>query len=248
MKYAIIIGATSGIGQEVAKKLLAEGWLLGIAGRREKELKALQELSPERISIQALDITQKDAPQLLQELITQTGGMDLYFHASGIGFQNLELQADIESRTIETNVAGFTRMVTAAFQYFKQQNSGHLAVISSIAGTKGLGSAPAYSASKRYQNTYIDALAQLAHIQKLNIRFTDICPGFVATALLNDGCKYPMLMKPERVADHIIHALNRHKRVAIIDIRYAWLVFFWRLIPLWLWERMPVKGLFTATL
>jgi short-subunit dehydrogenase len=241
MKYVIIIGATSGIGQEVAKKLLAEGWRLGIAGRREKELKALQRLSPERISIQVLDVTREDAPQLLQELITQTGGMDLFFHASGIGFQNPKLQADIELRTIETNAVGFTRMVTAAFQYFKQQNSGHLAVISSISGTRGLGFAPAYSATKRYQNTYMDALAQLAHIQKLNIHFTDIRPGFVATALLNDGCKYPMQMNPERVAGHIIHALNRHKRVAIIDKRYALLVFFWQLIPRWLWERMPVK-------
>jgi short-subunit dehydrogenase len=115
-----------------------------------------------------------------------------------------------------------------------------LAVISSIAGTKGMGSAPAYSATKRFQNTYIDALAQLAHMQNLNIRFTDIRPGFVATALLNDGNKYPMLMNPERVANHIVRALNHHKRMVIIDKRYALLVFFWRLIPQWLWERMKI--------
>jgi short-subunit dehydrogenase len=241
MKYAIIIGATSGIGQEVAKKLLSEGWLLGIAGRREKELKELQQLAPERIFIQTIDVTQEDAPERLLQLISQTGGMDLYFHSSGIGFQNPTLQADIELRIIETNVTGFTRMVITAYQYFKQQNKGHLAIISSTARTKGLGIASAYSATKRFQSTYLDALAQLAHIEKLNIRFTDIRPGFVATAILNDGNKYPMLMNPERVASHIVRALNRHKRVKIVDKRYALLIFFWRLIPQWLWERLPIR-------
>ncbi|GHT11194.1 oxidoreductase [Bacteroidia bacterium] len=240
MKRAIIIGATSGIGQEVAKKLLSEGWQLGIAGRRENELKNLQKLSPEQIFVQTIDITQEDAPLHLQELITQTGGMDLYFHASGIGNQNIELQTDIELRTVETNALGFVRMVTAAFQYFRQQNNGHLAVISSIAGTKGLGSAPAYSATKRFQNTYMEALAQLAYMEKLDIHFTDIRPGFVATAFLNDGHKYPMLMSSERVAKHIVHALKCRQRVAIIDGRYACMVFFWRLIPRWLWERLHI--------
>ena len=64
-------------------------------------------------------------------------------------------------------------MVTAAYHYFEQQGHGHLAVISSIAGTKGLGSAPAYSATKRFQNTYIEALDQLAHINRLPIVFTE---------------------------------------------------------------------------
>jgi short-subunit dehydrogenase len=238
MKHAVIVGATSGIGLEVAKKLLAEGWRLGVAGRREKELKELQALCPERISIQVLDVTREDAPALLQELIAQTGGMELFLLSSGIGYRNRMLLPETELRTVETNALGFTRMVTAAFHYFKERNSGHLAVISSIAGTKGLGPAPAYSATKRFQNTYIDALVQLSHIERLNIHFTDIRPGFVATALLNDGYNYPLQMKPERVAGHIVRALKHRRRVQIIDLRYALIVFFWRLIPQWLWERL----------
>ena len=100
------------------------------------------------------------------------------------GYQNRNLEPEIELNTARTNVEGFIRMVTAAFDYFKKTKKGHIAVISSIAGTKGLGVAPAYSATKRFQNTYIDALAQLARMQHLNIRFTDIRPGFVATDLL----------------------------------------------------------------
>ncbi|MDR1675361.1 MAG: SDR family NAD(P)-dependent oxidoreductase [Tannerella sp.] len=241
MKRAIIIGATSGIGREVAKKLLEEGWQIGVAGRREEELLTLQAASPERVSVRTLDITREDAPERLQQLIAQTGGMDLFFLSSGIGRQNPELQPAIELCTVETNALGFTRMVTAAFHYFREHRGGHLAVISSVAGTKGLGSAPSYSATKRFQNTYLEALAQLAHSRKLNIHFTDIRPGFVATAILDRTKHYPMLMKPERVAAHIVRALNRRRRVAIIDRRYAWLVFIWRLIPPWLWERMKLS-------
>ena len=80
--------------------------------------------------------------------------MDVFLLSSGIGKQNLSLYPDIELQTAATNVSGFIRMVNAAYHYFEQQGKGHIAVISSIAGTKGLGSAPAYSATKRFQNTY----------------------------------------------------------------------------------------------
>lgn len=241
MKRAIIIGATSGIGQEVAKCLLSEGWHIGIAGRRQSALEAFQRTAPEQIVIEALDVMEEESAEKLNALIRKLGGMDLFLLSSGIGFQNMELNIDVELKTARTNVEGFTRMVDTAFSYFKENGGGHLAVISSIAGTKGLGVAPAYSATKRFQNTYIDALEQLSYLQKLNIRFTDIRPGFVATDLLNDGKNYPMLMKADRVGRLITKALNRKKRVAIIDGRYRVLVFFWRMIPRWIWKRLPVK-------
>lgn len=241
MKRAIIIGATSGIGQEVAKLLVQQGWHIGIAGRREEALQDLRHIAPQQIEIQALDVTREDAPIYLQALIEKLGGMDLFFLSSGIGSQNPNLQPEIEINTARTNVEGFIRMVTAAFGYFKVKGGGHIAVISSIAGTKGLGIAPAYSATKRFQNTYIDALAQLAHMEHLDIRFTDIRPGFVATDLLRNG-KYPMLMQADKVARHIIKALKKKKRVTIIDGKYRFIVFFWQLIPRWLWERLPIKN------
>ncbi|HJD76499.1 SDR family NAD(P)-dependent oxidoreductase [Bacteroides reticulotermitis] len=241
MKRAIIIGATSGIGQEVAKILLKEGWKIGIAGRREAALEAFQRTAPNQIGIQALDVTQEDAAEKLHTLIERLGGMELFLLSSGIGFQNMNLREDIELNTVRTNVEGFTRVVDCAFSYFKEKGGGHLAVISSIAGTKGLGVAPAYSATKRFQNTYIDALEQLAYMQKLAIRFTDIRPGFVATDLLNDGKHYPMLMRADKVAYDIVRALKRKKRIAVIDTRYRVLVFFWGMIPRWIWKRMPVK-------
>ncbi len=219
MKRIIIIGATSGIGLEVARCYLKDGWQVGVAGRREEELEKIRLSAPGQVCTQTIDVTREDAPFSLEQLITKMGGMDVFLLSSGIGKQNLSLQPDIELQTAATNVSGFIRMVNAAYHYFEQRGKGHIAVISSIAGTKGLGSAPAYSATKRFQNTYIDALDQLAHMKKLNISFTDIRPGFVATPLLKDD-KYPLLMHTSQVASQIVKAISRRKRVAIIDWRY----------------------------
>lgn len=241
MKRIVIIGATSGIGYEVAKIYRQQGWRVGVAGRRLELLEKFKEQAPEQIEIQELDVTRADAVDKFRQLIGKLGGMDLFLLSTGIGSQNRALNPEIELATVNTNAIGFTRMVTAAFNYFREEGKGHLAVISSIAGTKGLGAAPAYSATKRFQNTYIDALAQLAKMEKLQIDFTDIRPGFVKTDLLKND-KYPLLMRPERVARRIVRALQRKKRSAIIDWRYVVLVFFWKMIPESIWERLSIQN------
>ena len=236
-KKAIIVGASSGIGMEVAKVLLSDGWQLGIAARREDKLLELKAMAPERIKVMTIDVTQSDAGERLLSLIDELGGMDLYFHASGIGRQNRNLKADIELRTMETNAVGFTRMIGTAYRYFAQRGEGHIAAITSIAGTKGLGPAPAYSATKALQATYLQALEQQSRQSGLRIRFTDIRPGFVDTALLNGDFKYPMLLQPAAVARDIVGSIYKRRHVRIIDLRYRILTFFWRLIPNWLWRR-----------
>ena len=241
-KKVIIIGATSGIGREVALIYIAQGWKVGVAGRQEAELGSLRAEYPEQVYAQTLDVTQEDAPEKLHALIEQVGGMDVFLLSSGIGKQNPTLETGLELATAATNVEGFIRMTNAAFHYFEQQGHGHLAVISSIAGTKGLGAAPAYSATKGFQNIYMDALDQLARMKKLNIRFTDIRPGFVATPLLNNQKQYPMLMEAPIVALDIVSAIEKKKRVAIIDWKFRLLVGFWRLIPMWIWLRLPIRN------
>ena len=241
-KKVIIIGATSGIGREVALVYIAQGWTVGVAGRRKAELESLRAMAPEQVFTQVLDVTKDDAAEHLHTLINKVGGMDLFLLSSGIGKQNYTLETEIELATAATNVDGFIRMTNAAYHYFEKQGHGHLAVISSIAGTKGLGAAAAYSATKGFQHMYIDALDQLSRMQKLNISFTDIRPGFVATPLLKSSKKYPMLMHAPIVALDIVDALKRKKRVAIIDWRFRLLVGFWRLIPKWIWLRLPVRN------
>lgn len=240
-KRIIIIGATSGIGYEIAQIYRKLGWRIGIAGRRADRLEQMRSEAPEQFETEPIDVTQPDAPERLIRLIKKVGGMDIFLLSSGIGSQNRSLNPAIELATLETNGVGFTRMVTTAFNYFKENGGGQLAVISSIAGTKGLGAAPAYSATKRFQNIYIDTLDQLAHMEKLPIVFTDIRPGFVKTDLLKND-RYPMLMSPSYTAQQIVKAITQKKRHAVIDWKYAILVFFWKLIPDWIWVRLPIRN------
>ena len=243
MKSIVIIGASSGIGHECAKFFISKGWKVAVAARREELLKPLKSLSPATVTTFSIDVTREDAGDTLREIIKTQEDVDVIFNVAGIGKQNASLDYQIENATIQTNVAGFTRIIDTSFNYFKQRkNGGHIAMISSIAGTKGLGVAPSYSATKRFQNTYIDALDQLAHIKGYNIRFTDIRPGFVATSFLDNEHRYPMLVSPEKVAAKIVDAIESGTRVKVIDLRYSILTFFWSLIPRWLWVRLPIKN------
>lgn len=239
-KKAIIVGASSGIGREVALLLLKEGWRIGVAARKEESLQELKATAPERVEVMPIDITKADAGEQLLILVEQLGGMDLYFHASGIGKQNRTLTENIELRTMATNAVGFTRMIGTAYRYFAERGEGHIAAITSIAGTMGLGPAPAYSATKAMQSTYLQALEQQTRQRGLNIKFTDIRPGFVATALLDDDFPYPMLMKPQVVARDIVESIRRGRHVRVIDYRYRALTFVWRLIPRWIWRRIKI--------
>ena len=234
-KRAIVIGASSGIGREVAKLLIQEGWTLGVAARR---IELLQDIG--NVEVEQIDVTTEDAPARLRSLIERLGGMDLFFYASGIGKQNRDLQPDIEIATMQTNALGFTRMIGEAYRYFAEQGAGHIAAITSIAGTKGLGPAPAYSATKAMQNVYLQALEQQAHARGLRIRFTDIRPGFVDTALLSGDFHYPMMLKPQKVACEIIRAINARKHIRVIDWKYRLLTAVWRTIPIFLWRRIKL--------
>ena len=234
-KRAIVIGASSGIGREVALLLMKEGWTVGVAARRVNRLQELHAAAVEQI-----DVTQEEATVRLQSLIRRLGGMDLFFYASGIGKQNRELKADIELATLETNGLGFTRMIGEAYRYFAERGRGHIAAITSIAGTKGLGPAPSYSATKAMQNVYLQALEQQANARGLKIRFTDIRPGFVDTALLDGDFHYPMMLKPERVAQEILYAIIHHQHIRVIDWKYRLMTAFWRRIPRWLWRRLKL--------
>ena len=240
MKRAVIIGASSGMGYEVSRLLLAQGYTLGVAARREDRLLALKQEAPDRVEVATIDVTADDAPVRLRELINRLGGMDLYFHVSGIGKQNRTLTEDIELNTVNTNGMGFTRMIGEAYRYFAERGKGHIAALTSIAGTKGLGPAPSYSATKAMQNVYFQALEQQARSRGLDIHFTDIRPGFVDTDLLKGDFHYPMMLKPQVVARDIVKAIQNKSHVKVIDWKYAILTAMWRRIPRFIWRNIKL--------
>lgn len=228
------------MGMEVAKLLLDEGCQLGVAARREDRLLALKQFAPDRVVTATIDVTDEDAPHRLRSLIDEMGGMDLFFYSSGIGKQNRTLEPDIELNTFNTNAMGFARMIGEAYRYFAERGEGHIAAITSIAGTKGLGPAPSYSATKAMQNVYLQALEQQSNARGLKIRFTDIRPGFVDTALLSGDFRYPMMLKPEKVARQIVRALKSKRHIQVIDWKYSLLTACWRRLPRPLWRHLKL--------
>lgn len=241
-KRVLIIGATSGIGYELAQLYLKQDAIIGIAGRRIDKLKEIQNQSPNQVHVEEIDITQANAIHQIQKLIDKTKPIDVFIQCAGIGYQNATLDKELELQTVQTNCLGFTQSILTAYHYFKKQDKGHIVAISSIAGTKGLGIAPAYSATKRMQNTYIDALEQLCYINNYNIHFTDIKPGFIKTPLLNTSKNnYPLIMEVDVAAKKIFNAIEKKKRRPIIDWKFNALVFFWKLIPSFLWKQLPIK-------
>ena len=103
-RKAIVVGASSGMGREVALLLLADGWQVGVAARRADLLQEICDQYPLQASMAVLDICDCSAGEKLANLADEMGGMDLYFHASGIGKQNPNLSPEINLRTAVTNV------------------------------------------------------------------------------------------------------------------------------------------------
>jgi len=246
MKKAIIIGATSGIGRETAARLVKAGWQVGICGRREEALQSFcHEYGPDKAIACPMDVTLPGSVDVLDSLLDTLGAPDLFFYVSGVGYQNRMLDEEKELVTVRTNCEGMVRMVDHFLHYVKshpenysRQSKAHVAVVTSVAGTGGLGTAPAYSATKKMQQTYLTALSQLARMENIPVRFTDIRPGFVATDILNPDKHYPLLISKEKAVDYVMKALRRKKRVCTFDWKFRVLVFVWRLIPRPLWERL----------
>lgn len=244
MKHIIIIGASSGIGRRVATDFARWGWKVGIGARRLDRLEEIRSQYPGNVVCQGIDVTADDAVERFYRLIELNGGADVVLYAAGVGWSNPELNLQEDLHTVAVNVAGFTRIANAAYRYFRDTASsgrGQIAAITSVAGTKGLGVSASYSASKRYCQIYLQALDQLARMQRVPVDITDIRPGFIRTPLLKPGKNYPMLMNLDYAAPRIELAILRRKRVQVIDWRWNVAVGLWRMIPSALWVRMPAR-------
>ena len=238
MKRAIVVGATSGIGRQLAVLLAEKGYRVGATGRRKERLEALRAQYPEQILISAFDITETvKVSQQLDMLSKELGGLDLLVLSSGVGELNADLDFAIEKETIAVNVSGFTAVADWGFKYFEKQASGHFAAITSLAGLRGSRHAPAYYATKAYQINYLEGLRQKAGKSKLPIFITDIRPGFVDTEMAQ-GEGIFWMASVERAALQMMAAIEKKKQVAYITKRWKAIAGLLRMVPEQFYNRM----------
>jgi len=215
-RKAVILGSTSGIGKEMALWLAAQGWRVGITGRRENLLHDLNSLNSDAFVSRVIDINDRDALlDGLEKLANLLDGIDMMVISSGVGFFNPDLDDPIELKTIETNVTGFTVAADWGYRYFKQRGHGRLAAITSVAGLIGEAEAPAYSASKAYQISYLDGLRKRAGKDMPDVSITDIRPGSVRTDMMK-GDGHFWISSPERAADIACRAILKGKSVQYV--------------------------------
>lgn len=241
-KRIVIVGASSGIGRGLAEAFASRGVKVGVAGRRAEPLKALKEKYPDMVEYETIDITHPSAVDRLSALAAKLGGMDIYVHASGIGEENPVLDPEKEVKVVETNAVGFARMISAAYGWFKKKGGGQIVAITSVTAINGIGELAAYSASKKFDATYLVAIEQLSNMEKAGICFTEIRPGWVRTPLIGSDERKPMEMTVEQVVPQIIKAIVRRKRRATIDWRWNLLAIAWNLLPDALWAKIPYKA------
>lgn len=237
MKKAIIVGASSGIGNELAKLLVKNGYLVGVTGRRKLELEKLKESSPGNYVISSFDCTVENNSEKLTDLANKIQGLDLLVLSSGIGDLNKDLDFQIENKTNLLNVNAFTEIVDWTFNYFKKQGRGHLVGISSIAGIRGNSLSPAYNASKAYQINYLEGLRQKATKTKKPIFVTDIRPGFVDTDMAKGEGQFWVATK-EKAAGQIFRIINRKKGIGYVTKRWWIIAKVLRIIPDRIYKRM----------
>ncbi|MBD0333543.1 MAG: SDR family NAD(P)-dependent oxidoreductase [Chitinophagaceae bacterium] len=220
-KKIIIIGASSGIGKEMAK-IYAQHNLVAISGRRNDLLLQLQNQYPEAIIPFCFDVTGIGNIAHLQSMIKRLGGLDLLIYNAGFGDPSKELNCESEIITTKTNVNGFVEIVSWTFNYFVQQGHGQIAITSSVAALRGNSWAPAYSASKAFMSNYAEGLNIKAKRMVKDIVITDIKPGFVDTKLAKGNTRF-WTSSPQKAARQIVRAIVKRKRSAYITRRW-WLV------------------------
>ena len=236
-KKVIIIGATSGIGRELASIYAGNGYFVGITGRRNELLVSLQNKFPKNIVTECFDVTQKENIPHLQALIKKLDGLDIIIYNSGYGDISKTLDWDIEKQTTEVNVDGFVEIICYAFNYLVNQGHGQIACISSVASIRGNSMAPAYSASKAFESTYMEGIWLKAKKMKKDIAVTDIQPGYVATNLAKGNYKF-WEATPQKAAQQIYEAINKKKKIAYITKRWWLVAKVLRWLPLFLYKKL----------
>jgi len=231
----IIIGATSGIGLELAKLYIQNGDRVGATGRRSQLLNELQNKFPDQVATECFDVMGEENIPHLESLIEKLGGFDILIYNSGFGNTSDTLDWAIDKQTTQTNVNGFIEIVNYAFNYFVRQGWGQIAATSSIASVRGNSQAPAYSASKAFMSTYMEGLHfKSRRLRKRNpkirVSITDIQPGFVNTKMAKGKIRF-WQAPVEKASRQIFAAIKKKKRKVYITHRWSIIAWILKWLP-----------------
>mgnify|MGYP000308636728 FL=1 len=233
MKKAIIIGASSGIGYELAVQLATRGYQLGLMARRQERLAELNDRLPGQHFIQVTDLIDADmARTQLAALIEQMGDVELIVVNSGVGASEKILDWTIQSEMIDVNVRGFTAMSMDAMNYFVQRGGGHLVGVSSIAAHFSGGLSLTYNATKAFVSNYLNGMRSRASRSGLPITITTVEPGFIDTPMLQSK---PMgTASVEKAVTQIVRAILAKKSHVYITRRWVIVAGLFYILPNWL--------------
>lgn len=228
MKSVLITGASSGLGEAMAREFASRGYALALTARRVEKLEQLQRelggISP-KVVIRQLDVTDYDqVSPVMESLAAELGGLDIVVVNSGVGSEHRVGTDDMVTvkNTIDTNVTAAIATIDAAVRIFQVQGHGHLVGISSFAAVRGMPGAGVYSASKAAVARYLQS-ARLENLKK-NITVTDLAPGYIDTDLNRDIPKRPFVIPVEKGGKILVDKIERKVSFSFVP---AWP---WRLV------------------
>ncbi len=208
MKSIWITGASSGIGKALAIKFADEGWQVAASARREDILKKIAE-SNKNISSFPLDVTDGEkCKEIFEQIKKQYQNIDICFFSTGTWDPNKEKEIDVEQmkKVMNVNFFGTLNCIKAVEKYFRERNSGHISIVSSIAGYRGLPNSTGYGASKAALNNLAESL--YFDFGRYNVRVSLVSPGFIKTPMTDQNqFKMPFLKTAEYAADKIYKGL-----------------------------------------
>lgn len=237
MVQGIIIGASSGIGWELAVQLAAKGYQLGLVARRLEKLELLSSSLPGDHFVVQADVSQAEQAQsALSELIETMGNVELIVLNSGVGQQEKKLDWDIEREMIDVNIRGFAALTVVSMNYFRQRGNGHVVGISSVAAHMSGGLAPTYSATKAFVSSYLNGMRSRAEYSKLPITVTTVEPGFVDTPMVQGSPIWTATV--EKAVAQLVPAILNKKGHIYITKRWRYVAWLLNLMPKWLMRRL----------
>ena len=241
---AIIVGASSGLGVALAKKLARESWTLALLARRADLLKDLcAELNADGIThaiAYTHDVTNTDeVPELLKRVVADLGGLDLFIYNAGVNFPpgQEQMNAANDLQMMEVNLLGAVAWLAPVGDLFKGAKAGTIVGISSVAGDRGRIGNPGYNASKAGLTTYLEALRN--RFTRHGVHVLTVIPGFMKTDMLKaaQGGTF-FVIQPERAADDIYKALSKGKQVIYTPSIWRWIMLVIKHVPSVIFRRL----------